>query len=864
MSLAPGTRLGPYVIVAPIGAGGMGEVYRARDPRLAREVAIKVLPEEFFEGEERRQRFEREAKLLASLNHPNLAAIYSFEESPGSSPSSSRHLLVMELLEGETLRSALAGGKLTPKKAIDFGLQIAHGLAAAHEKGIVHRDLKPENLFITRDGRLKILDFGLAKLTHQEEGAPATNLPTASAGTEPGVVMGTLGYVSPEQLKGKPADGRSDIFSFGAVLYEMLSGQRAFRGDSPAETMSAILREEPPDLSVTNQSISPGLERIVRHCIEKNPEQRFHSAHDLAFDLEALSDVSPAASGARTIRRKPAWRRRMALGFGGVVAAALLVLVAVLLWRTRGGKTGAPRASALDRKSIAVLPFQNLSPDPENAFFADGMTEDILTQLAKIRDVKVISHTSVMRYKGTQKPIQTIASELGVATVLEGSVRRDGNRVRIVGQLIDARSDEQLWAETYDRELKDVFAIQSEVAQRIAAALEATLSPAEKKRIEQSPTWNLAAYDLYLKGRELYSHYRKADNETAIELFLKALELDPSFALAYAGLGDAYAQRVNRFGFPQSWLDTSLEVSRKAIALNSDLAEGYKALGLVYNVKGKYRESLDATRRAAEINPNYASAVVNVGNVLRHLGRLDEALPWILRGFELDPASAVGSAGVGSVYAALGDARQAERWLKRSLELQPGLGQGRLFLIYFYLQQRRDEEALQLARTAVTLVPNDPTVFNATAITELVTGNLPRARQLFEQVLPSFRGIRQGLRNAGAGAETNLAYLLLRTGRRGEAEALLEEALATDRRADDEGNEDWSVPYDTACVHALRGDKDEAFRWLDKAVDGGWRGWPLGTRSPLLDSLRSDPRFQRIEAHLQEMIAQMRRRVGLS
>jgi len=254
-----------------------------------------------------------------------------------------------------------------------------------------------------------------------------------------------------------------------------------------------------------------------------------------------------------------------------------------------------------------------LSPDPENAFFADGMTEDILTQLAKIRDLKVISRTSVMRYKGTQKPLREIAAELSVATVLEGSVRRAGDRVRIVGQLVDARTDQPLWDETYDREIKDVFAIQSEVAQQIAAALKATLSPAEKKRIEQSPTQDLAAYDLYLKGRELYNRYRKTDNEAAIELFQKALELDPAFALGYAGLGDAYAQRALRFGFPQSWLDTSLEVSRKAIALNPELAEGYKALGLAYQAKGKYRESLDATRRAAEINPNYAAAVGNVG-----------------------------------------------------------------------------------------------------------------------------------------------------------------------------------------------------------------------------------------------------------
>ena len=323
MTLAAGTKLGAYEVLAKIGAGGMGEVYRARDLRLARDVAIKVLPEEFFEGEERRQRFEREAKLLAALNHPGIAAIYSFEEIPGSSSSTSRHILVMELLEGETLRGALASGKLSQRRVIDYALQVSHGLAAAHEKGIVHRDLKPENLFVTKDGRLKILDFGLAKLSLQEEGAKATNMPTASAGTEPGVVMGTLGYMSPEQVKGKPADARSDIFSFGAILYEMLSGKRAFHGDSAAETISSILREDPPELHATNQNIAPGLERIVRHCIEKNPEQRFHSAHDLAFDLEAvsgLSGASAASTGAAGGRLAPRIGR---LPLVGLVVAAL-------------------------------------------------------------------------------------------------------------------------------------------------------------------------------------------------------------------------------------------------------------------------------------------------------------------------------------------------------------------------------------------------------------------------------------------------------------------------------------------------------------------------------------------------------------
>jgi Tol biopolymer transport system component len=301
MTLSAGTRLGPYEILAPIGAGGMGEVYRAKDPRLGREVAVKVLPASFSQDADRLRRFEQEARAAGVLNHPNITAVHDIGSHDGAP------YVVTELLEGETLRSRLSGGALPVRKATDYALQIAHGLAAAHEKGIVHRDLKPENLFVTKDGRVKILDFGLAKLTQAEEAGPQTNLPTAAAGTEPGVVLGTLGYMSPEQVKGKGADSRSDIFSFGAILYEMLSGQRAFHRDSAAETMSAILKEEPPDFSATNQNINPGLERIVRHCLEKSPEERFHSAHDLAFDIEALSGVSTpraAAPAAMEARKK--------------------------------------------------------------------------------------------------------------------------------------------------------------------------------------------------------------------------------------------------------------------------------------------------------------------------------------------------------------------------------------------------------------------------------------------------------------------------------------------------------------------------------------------------------------------------------
>jgi len=327
MTLSPGTRLGPYEILAPLGAGGMGEVYRAKDPRLGRDVAIKVLPASFSADADRLRRFEQEAKAAGVLNHPNITAVYDIGQHDGAP------YVVQELLEGETLRAALAGGKLSQRKTIDYALQITHGLAAAHEKGIVHRDLKPENLFITKDGRLKILDFGLAKLTHLEDGGPATNLPTASAGTEPGVVLGTLGYMSPEQVKGKPADARSDIFSFGAILYEILSGKRAFHGDSAAETMSAILREDPPELSVTNQSISPGLERIVRLCIEKNPEQRFHSAHDLGFALHNLS----SAEGSAPLAAPFAPQNRRTTRIWAALAAVLFVGAGFAGWALRGG-----------------------------------------------------------------------------------------------------------------------------------------------------------------------------------------------------------------------------------------------------------------------------------------------------------------------------------------------------------------------------------------------------------------------------------------------------------------------------------------------------------------------------------------------
>ncbi|HEX9304741.1 MAG TPA: protein kinase [Thermoanaerobaculia bacterium] len=454
MSLSAGSRLGPYEIVSALGAGGMGEVYRAKDPRLGRDVAVKVLPASFSTEPDRLRRFEQEARAAGLLNHPNITAVYDIGSHDGAP------YVVSELLEGETLRAELAGDRLSPRKAIDYAIQLAHGLAAAHEKGIVHRDLKPENLFVTKDGRVKILDFGLAKLTHAEEGSSAgqTNLPTGIAGTEPGVVLGTMGYMAPEQVRGRPADARSDIFAFGAILYEMLSGKRAFHGDSAADTMSAILREDPPDLLVTNQNVSPGLERILRHCLEKNPEQRFQSARDLAFDLEALSGLSASATQVAAIPRvRP---NRVLLPAAAIVLVAAAVYVSYLVGRRAGREVAKPTRS-FQTLSFAQQAIFNarFAPDGKTIVYSaarKGNTPEIISvrsdfpggkslglpgvhllsvssrgELAVLTRVRYIGHSF---FSGTlgRMPLEGGAPREVLAGVREADWSPDGNELAII------------------------------------------------------------------------------------------------------------------------------------------------------------------------------------------------------------------------------------------------------------------------------------------------------------------------------------------------------------------------------------------------------------------------------------------------
>ena len=455
MPIAAGTRLGPYEVTALIGAGGMGEVYRARDPRLERDVAIKVLPPEFAADPDRLRRFEQEARTVAALNHPNILALFDIGTHKGAP------YLVTELLEGASLRERLGGGPLPLGTVVELAAQLASGLAAAHAKGIVHRDLKPENVFVTRDGHVKILDFGLAKHFAAVPSGPQTELPTqdASRGTQAGVLLGTVGYMSPEQVRGEPADARSDIFSFGCVLYEMLGGRPAFRKDSAVETLHAILKEDPLPLASPSGSSSgppsPAVQRIVRRCLEKRPEDRFASASDLHFALQSLLQLP----GLESVSQEP------------------------------------------PRKSIVVLPFENLSPDPENAYLADGLTEEVIADLSKVRSLLVISRTSAMRYKGATKSLPAIAEELKVRYVLEGSVRRAGNNLRITAQLIEAATDGHLWAEKYTGTLDDVFDMQEKVSRAIVEALKVELTPEENRRLGDHPIQNAYAFECYLKAR---------------------------------------------------------------------------------------------------------------------------------------------------------------------------------------------------------------------------------------------------------------------------------------------------------------------------------------------------------------------------
>ena len=630
--LIPGARVGPYEVLSPLGAGGMGEVYRARDPRLGRDVAIKVLPAEFASDPDRLRRFEREARAVAALEHPNILAIHDVGTHDGAP------YIVTELLEGESLGERLKGGALPVSRAVEIAIQIAQGLSAAHEKGIVHRDLKPANVFITRKGRAKILDFGIAKLAqwrNPEEKARATTIAEA---TEAGTVLGTAGYMSPEQVRGQAVDHRSDIFSFGCVLYEMLSGSPPFTRNTVADTTSAILHDDPSPLASAGREIPPALQEVVSRCLEKSLEERFSSAHDLALALRATSGDAGTAAAAR--RRPPSSRYRvLALSLAGI--ALLALMAGLLLVKARSSLAGHDSGRL---KRIVVLPFENLG-SPEDAYFAAGMTEEITSRLANVQGLGVISRTTAVEYSRRGKTVRQIGTDLGVDFVLEGTVRWEHgqgreNRVRITPQLVRVADDTNVWSDRYDRTLADVFAIQSEVAASAVRAMGVALQPHERSAMEGASTNDLAAYDLFLRGTQRTARSdNRGDIEGALAELRAATERDPRFALALAGV----ARNCLRMHFialdrSRDWLAEARDAAQRAVELRPDLGETHDALGwYFYQGLGDYGRALQEFAVARNLQPSNSDALFGIGSVLRRQGKWGESADAIGKGLEIDP-----------------------------------------------------------------------------------------------------------------------------------------------------------------------------------------------------------------------------------
>jgi len=799
--LLVGIELGHYRIVEKIGAGGMGEVYRAHDEHLARDVAIKVLPPGTLIDESARKHFHKEALILSQLNHPNIATIHDFDTQQGVD------FLVMEYILGITLSEKVAGRPLPEKEVLRLGVQLAEGLAAAHDHGVVHRDLKPGNLQVTSDGRLKILDFGLAKLR-----LPVTDNAATESLSETQAMAGTLPYMAPEQLLGGTIDARTDLHAAGSVLYEMATGQRPFAEVERSQLIGAILHKPPLSPTVLNPRLSPELERIIGKCLEKEPENRYQSAKELAIDLRRLqtgvaSEVRLAATTAR-------WSFAKSVGLSLCIPALVIVLlIALNVGRLRERVLG--RADGPRIESLAVLPVKNFSGDPAQEFFADGMTDALIAGLAQIKAVKVISRTSVMHYKGSSQTLPQIAKELGVDGIVEASVMRSGDRVRITAQLIEAREDRHLWARNYEREMTDVLALQSELVQAIAGEIRVQVTPQESERLKTARQVEPEVYDATLKGKATLEHAtREGEINQAIELFQKAIDRDPTYAPAWAGLGEAtwyLAETGFEYVAPADVRDKAIAAAEKALELDGTLPDAHMARAVIA-LDGEWdvAKAQQHFERALELRPGYAAAHTFYGQVLggQPLRRFDEARLHIDRGRELDPLSP---------------------W-------------NDINMVAWRLYQGRPEETLEEGQRARQRNPTLWVIPWQMGFAQLLLGQPSLAVPEFEAAIK----LLQPDRPAAVLAPLGLAYGL--AGRRADALKILAELEQASQKR-------YISPYYLAVVYSGLGRMDEAFRLLDRALEQR-TPWLVGctTYDPESVALRRDPRWKPFIDRLRRLV----------